>query len=987
MMNRKSLHFLALIFVVLLSTCDKGVNHTTPADYVNPFIGTAGHGHTYPGAMVPFGMVQLSPDTRKDNWDACSGYHYSDDKIYGFSHTHLSGTGVGDYGDIRLMPYMGSKDKLLKIYQEGDLPYAAFSHDNEEATAGYYEVEFENIDVRLTAGRRSGFHHYTFSGSQDRFVLVDLFEGATTDRILGLELNIVDSISLSGLKRTSGWAADQYVYFHAVFSRPFNDITVLENGQQLEGKTFSSMKDLKAILSFDGETDEVFVKVGISAVDAEGARKNLEADIPEWDFDRRRKDAKASWNEELGRIEVHGGTEAQKITFYTALYHAYLAPYLYSDVDGRYRGHDLEVHTTRDHDIYTVFSLWDTFRALHPLFTITQQERTTALIKTMLDIYDKGGLLPVWELAANETWCMIGYHAVPVIADAYFKGIRNYDVQKAFKAMKKSSLQDFHGLKYYKKYGFIPADKEGESVSKTLEYAYDDWCIARMANDLGYEDDYLHYSKRAQYYKNIFDSSTGFMRGRMNGMWVSPFNPVEVNFMLTEANTWQYNFFVPQDINGLMRMLGGAGAFCDKLDEMFNAPAEMSGRQQSDITGLIGQYAHGNEPSHHMAYLYNFCGQAWKTQDLVRRIMSEQYNERPDGLCGNEDCGQMSAWYVLSAMGFYPVTPGTDYYVIGSPLFDKVSIKLENGKTCVIEAKNNSDENKYIQSASIDSKLLTRSYLLHEEIMAGSHLVFEMGPQPALDWGTGEGNIPVTAIEEPLITTAPYIMADSRTFSKNIEIGMACYDPAAVIYFTLDGSDPDTGSRVYTESFTLEKNTTIKLFAAAPGKVPSKVVSGTFSKMPAGRKVVYAKAYDSQYTAGGDIALIDLIRGSDNFRTGSWQGFQGVDVDITLDLGEMQNVDLIKAGFLQDQKSWIFMPEYVEFYVSDDGDDFQSLGRENNLIDARQGGGMVHDFSAMARNRDIRFIRIYAKNRAVCPEWHPGAGNPAWLFIDEVVIE
>ncbi|MCK5338133.1 MAG: GH92 family glycosyl hydrolase, partial [Bacteroidales bacterium] len=441
-----------------------------------------------------------------------------------------------------------------------------------------------------------------------------------------------------------------YVYFYAVFSEPFTGFEVFENGIMLEGNTFASLEDLKCILSFDDEAgEEIMVKVGISAVDAAGAKNNLETEIPAWDFDGIRQKAYDSWNEELGRIEVEGGTDAQKVTFYTAMYHSFLAPYLYSDADGRYRGHDLQVHRADGHEMYTVFSLWDTFRALHPLFTIVQRERTNDLIKSILDMYDKGGLLPVWELAANETWCMIGYHSIPVIADAYAKDIRGYDVGLAYEAMRKSSMQDREGLKYYRQYGFIPAGMDGASVSKTLEYAYDDWCIASMGKDLGFEEDYVNYIQRAQYYKNLFDPETGFMRGRMNGMWVTPFDPTEVNFMLTEANTWQYTFFVPQDVSGMMDLLGGREQFTKKLDDMFNADMEMSGRQQSDITGLIGQYAHGNEPSHHMAYLYNFAGEAWKTQKLVRQIMAEQYSELPDGLCGNEDCGQMSAWYVLSA--------------------------------------------------------------------------------------------------------------------------------------------------------------------------------------------------------------------------------------------------------------------------------------------------------------------------------------------------
>ncbi len=959
----------------------------SPADYVNPMIGTAGHGHTYPGAMLPFGMVQLSPDTRKDNWDGCSGYHYSDDTIYGFSHTHLSGTGVGDYGDIRLMPVTGNTDELAAILERGELPSAGFSHDDEIAEAGYYAVEFNDmeVEVELTVGRRSGLHKYEF-GSGEKHVLLDLFEGATSDKILGLELNIIDDHSISGLKRTKGWSNDQYVYFYAEFSAPFSDIGVFGEEESLEGKTFSSIEDLKCLLTFDDETENLLVKVGISAVDAEGAKKNVLSEIPGWDFDGMRQKAFDSWDDELGKIEVEGGTDEQKVTFYTALYHSFLAPYLYSDVDGRYRAHDLQVHQS-DHEMYTVFSLWDTFRALHPLFTIIQQERTNDLIKTMLDMYEKGGLLPVWELAANETWCMIGYHSIPVITDAYMKGIRGYDVDLAFEAMIKSSMQDREGLSYYRDYGYIPAGKDGSSVSKTLEYAYDDWCIAMMGKELGHEEKYVNYIQRAQYYKNLFDSETGFMRGRMNGMWVTPFDPAEVNFMLTEANTWQYNFFVPQDVSGLMNLYGGDQGFTQKLDEMFSASMEMSGRHQSDITGLIGQYAHGNEPSHHMAYLYNFSGEPWKTQALVRKIMAEQYSEKPDGLCGNEDCGQMSAWYVLSAMGFYPVTPGTDYYVTGSPLFDKVTIHLENGKECIIEAGNNSEENVYIQSASLNGEALKKSFLLHADMMNGGHYIFEMGPEPNEQWGVAEGERPQTAITEHLISPAPYIIAPSRTFATTMEIGMGCLDDEAVILYSLQGNKPVKGTAVYDEPFTIDRNTKVTLLSHSEGKIPSKFIEGIFSLMPEGRNVSYSTAYDAQYSAGGEIALIDLIRGTDNFQTGSWQGFNGVDVDILVDLGQTQRVNIIKAGFLQDQNSWIFMPEWVEFSVSANGKDYKTVGREINKIDERNDGGITHDFSVMTAGMNVRYIKVIGKNRATCPEWHPGAGNPAWLFVDEIVVE
>ncbi|MBE0653345.1 MAG: GH92 family glycosyl hydrolase, partial [Bacteroidales bacterium] len=561
----------------------------------------------------------------------------------------------------------------------------------------------------------------------------------------------------------TGWASDQYVYFVARFSKSFISSGVALDDEIISGE-FAQGENVKAFFTFDTKDDsQVMVKVGISAVSANGARKNMDTELPGWDFEKTRSDANDAWNEELGKVNVTGGTEEQLITFYSALYHAFLVPNLFQDVDGQFLGRDLKPHQTNDFDYYTVFSLWDTFRGEHPLFTLTQQKRTIDFIKTMLAQYEQGGRLPVWELAANETECMIGYHSIPVIVDAYMKGIRDFDADLALEAMIHSAELDHFGLKSYKAFGFIPAEDEAESVSKTLEYAYDDWCIAMMAKERGNLEVYDKFIKRAQSYKNLFDPSSGFMRARINGRWFEPFDPREVNFNYTEANSWQYSFFVPQDINGLISLLGDREVLIDRLDQLFSESSETTGRDQSDITGLIGQYAHGNEPSHHMAYLYNYAGQPWKTQQRVRQIMDELYHEKPDGLCGNEDCGQMSAWYVLSAMGIYPVTPGNPIYAIGSPLFEKTTLNLENGEAFTIRALNNSPENKYIQSATLNGKSFSRSFIRHDEIMKGGEIVFEMGPDPNEKWGVGQGNEPVSEIADELITPVPFITKGSRT--------------------------------------------------------------------------------------------------------------------------------------------------------------------------------------------------------------------------------
>ena len=981
-MKRSIYFFLSL---VILASCSKEIPKVA-TDFVNPFIGTGGHGHTYPGSTVPFGMVQLSPDTRKDSWDGCSGYHYSDEVVFGFSHTHLSGTGVGDYGDIRLMPMIGEVKTEPGTAENPESGYASrFDHEREMAEAGFYAVHLNDYDiyVGLTATGRAGFHKYLFPSSEEAYIVIDLKESVVTEEILESEIEIVSDTEIKGFRRTKAWANDQHIYFYAKFSKPFKDWGISENSQQHPGKQSAKGNDLKAFVQFNTEAGEIiYVKVGISAVDYAGAKNNLEQEIPGWDFDLVRKQAKQKWNSELGRIEIAGGSDEQKEIFYTALYHSFLAPNIYSDADGRFRGHDKNIYQSNDFQMHTVFSLWDTFRALHPLFTIVQRERTGDLINSMLDMYKQDSLLPVWELAGCETNCMIGYNAVPVIADAFAKGIVNFDQQLALEAMKASANSGLFGLEWYNTKGYIPADKEGESVSKTLEYAYDDWCIAQMAKGLADEEGYETFIQRAQYYKNIFDKKSGFFRGKSNGSFVEPFDPTQVNFMLTEANTWQYNFFVPQDVNTHIELLGGDDAYEAKLDELFTSEVGLSGREQSDITGLIGQYAHGNEPSHHMAYLYNFVGKPWKTQKLVRQIMDELYSENPDGLSGNEDCGQMSAWYVLSAMGFYPVTPGSDVYILGTPLFDTLRIRLENGNNFEVISNNVSEDNFYIQSVQYNGKPWMKSFITHKMIMDGGILEFEMGEEPNKEWGSNIKDRPVQFIKDFPITPNPYFVAPSKTFENEIQIGIEDIDADATIYLT---TDPRYYGK-YAEPIRFNKSSKLFAKAVSHGK-ESFVETAEYNKIPAGRKVTVKNPYSDQYTAGGETALLNTLRGGANFRTGNWQGYYGVDLDAVIDLGKIHEVNKIGIGFLQDGNSWIFMPERVSFEVSADGKNFTSLGQIQNDIDERQTGGIVKDFELKNINKKIRFIHIVAKNKAVCPDWHRGAGEPAWIFVDEVWVE
>ncbi|HEX3084529.1 MAG TPA: GH92 family glycosyl hydrolase [Pyrinomonadaceae bacterium] len=961
--------------------------------FVDPLIGTGGHGHTFPGASMPFGMVQLSPDTRLTGWDGCSGYHYSDHIIYGFSHTHLSGTGISDYGDILLMPTVNEVSLTDRGYA------ASFNHSNESARAGYYGVKLDNgILVELVATLRAGFHRYTYPQSNARNIVLDL---AHRDRVLDSSLRVVDATHLEGFRRSSAWAKDQVVYFVAEFSQPPRDTTIYKDDREIEGKDARG-NNLKAVFRFAAKDEAaILVKVGISAVSIEGARKNLAAEIPNWDFSKVREDADIAWQKELNKIQASGGSEAQLKTFYTALYHTMLAPNLFMDVDGQYRGRDFQTHTARGFENYTVFSLWDTFRAAHPLYTIIDQKRTRDFINTFLAQYQQGGRLPVWELAANETDTMIGYHAVSVIADAAAKGIDGFDLKLAFEAMKHSAELNQSGLRAYTTHGYIELEDEKESVSKTLEYAYDDWCIAQVARMLGRTDDYQRYLRRAQFYQNMFDRDSGFMRPRSNGGWLAHFDPREVSFNFTEANSWQDTFFAPQDITGLISLMGGKDKFWHKLDELFATESKTTGREQADITGLIGQYAHGNEPSHHVAYLYDYIGQSWETQYWVRQIMDKFYTPQPDGLIGNEDCGQMSAWYVLSAAGFYPVTPGSPIYAIGTPLFPEIRFRLESGKEFVIKANGVSGENIYIQSATLNGRPHPIPFLTHRDLMAGGQLVFEMGPRPSFKWNWDLDASP-SHISDNYFVPTPVIKTSGKTFKDRLEVSM---DAAPLqerytegfelsvlignkleIHYTTDGSEPNRGSTLFTQPFFIDRTTTVKAraFDAAGASL---VASGTFHKISRNWTIKLLSKYNRQYPAGGDGGLIDGVRGSSNFGDGAWQGYQGQDLIAIVDLGNTQNVSKLGAGFLQNVESWIWMPRSVDFELSTDGVNFVRVLSVNNEVSDKDFGAIVKDLVGTFSPRPARYVRVTAHTYGKIPAWHPGAGDEAFIFADEIIIE
>ena len=913
------------------------------ANHVNPFIGTGGHGHTFPGATVPYGMVQLSPDTRIDgSWDGCSGYHYSDAVIYGFSHTHLNGTGVSDYGDIMLMPTMGEPSFDNKVYS------SSFSHDNEKASAGFYSVKLDkdDIDVRLTTSTRVGFHEYTFNKAGQANIIIDLNH---RDKLLEGRVNIIDDKTIEVLRRSEAWARDQYVYARIEFNVPMK-INKEKTIYKSEGKVYEGTE---LALSFSKKVkkgEKILVKVSLSPTGFEGAKLNS-SEIKHWDFEKVHQEAIALWNKELSKIEVTSDDKNRLAIFYTALYHTMMQPNIAQDLDGKYRGRDNQIHQAEGFDYYTVFSLWDTFRAAHPLYTLIDKKRTADYINTFIKQYEQGGRLPVWELASNETDCMIGYHSVSVIADAMVKGIKGFDYEKAFEASKASAMRDVLGLEAYKKNGFISIDDDHESVSKTVEYAYDDWCIAQMAQLLGKQEDYQYFMKRSQNWKNLFDWETGFIRPKKNGGWDKPFDPREVNNNFTEGNAWQYTFFVPQDIQGMIEAYGGPEKFEAKLDEMFNSESKTTGREQVDVTGLIGQYAHGNEPSHHMAYLYNYIGKPEKTNEKVKYILDNFYTNTPDGLIGNEDCGQMSAWYVLSSMGIYNITPGLGgFWSTTTPNFEEIIIKSED-KMRVIK-----DEFKE----------------------TFTDLGFE---KETMEW----------EIFPPFksIIPVPVIEAESKSFKDKLKIEIKSHNPNDEIFYLFQDASPGKPAWMkYTNSIEISSSIKIQAYVKR-GEIYSNPVSAQFFKKPNNYTIDIKSKYNPQYHAGGPDGLLDGIYGNENWRKGEWQGYQNQDFEAVIDLQNEMKVSELSANFLQDTRAWILMPTQVEFYVSSDNQNFTKVVIVENKVDPQNYDVQTQKLTTKISTK-ARYVKVIARNFGALPKWHQGYGyndGNAFIFIDEIEIK
>lgn len=945
------------------------------ASFIDPFIGTGGHGHTYPGPTLPFGMVQLSPDTRLTGWDGCSGYHHSDEIVFGFSHTHLSGTGVGDYGDILFMPVTGVPHLNNGYPDQPDLGYGSrFEKSQERAEAGYYRTFLKDygIEVELTATERTGLHRYVFPKGQPGHVVVDLEH---RDKLLDVGLTIVDDQTIEGFRRSEGWARDQLVHFRATFSRPFQVARVFPGPDEMDDR------DSKAVLTFGDQGGEVLVQVGISAVDAQGAKGNLKVEWADFDFAATRVAAAKAWSAILTPYSIEGATDDELTIMATALYHSFLAPNLFSDADGRFRGMDKKTHLVTDRRQYTVFSLWDTYRATHPLFTLMQRERTTDFVNTALSHYQLGGRLPVWELAANETDCMIGYHAVSFIADAYLKGIGGFDPNLALDGMLDSAYRDHFGLLAYQRDGFIAVEEESESVSKTLEYSYDDICISRMARAMNEHDFADSFGKRAQGWRHLFDPVSRCFRPRRNGQWLTPYDPRQVDFHHTEANGWQYRFAAPHHMAEHIVLLGGDEACSAVLDSLFTLTSETTGRHQPDITGRMGQYAHGNEPSHHMGWLYHFTGEPEKSRARIGKIVEEFYTTEPDGLIGNEDCGQMSSWYVLAAYGLYDVAPTSQQWLIIPPRHEKMSLTFEYGSVFTTRRTGQGE----VQRVLWNGEELKRSWLWHSEVAGGGELVFELGESS--EWGRHPSARPGTPLDVDPVLPAPWAEAAGDRFRGSQVVELACLDPEATIYWTIDPEiEHPIHGNIYEGPITLTATSDLR-FIAHKKPFSSPMQTARFNAMPHGWKVVVESVPNPQYTAGGTDALIDGRRGAPNWRTGDWHGYDGQDFVATLDLGEMTEVNTVGCSFLQDMRSWIMMPRELTVAVSVDGVNFDVVGRAGHDVPQREEGVFTEDMVVDVGGIEIRAIRFVAQGYGSLPEWHLGAGGDSFIFIDELIVD
>jgi predicted alpha-1,2-mannosidase len=882
-----------------------------------------------------------------------------------------------------IMPCIGPQDLKAKHFS------SAFSHKDERAAAGYYGVMLKpsGIKVELTATSRVGVHRYTFPINPQSGVVVDLHH---RDKTIAGWLEMKDSVTLIGYRLSEGWAKSQHIYFAMQFSKPVKRISTFPAKDAVAQANGDNTTPYRTHLRFDLKgVEPLIVKVGISSVSVAGALLNLREEAPHWDFDAYRNAAAEAWDRQLSKIETDDKDEDKLKVFYTALYHCCIHPSLNMDVDNQYRGRDNKIYTAAGFTNYSVFSLWDTYRALHPLFTIIERKRTTDFINSFLNQYKQSGRLPMWELSGNETDCMIGFHAVSVIADAMAKGIRGFDTLAAFNAMKGAAEYTAFGIPVFNRNGFLQVDDESESVSKSLEYGYDNWCIAQMARQLGRGEDEKIYLKRSLAYMNLFDVSTGHMRPRKNGGWLSPFYATEINNHFTEGNSWQYSFYVPHDVEGLIRLFNSENAFEAKLDELFNTTEKTRGRDQADVTGLIGQYAHGNEPSHHMAYLYNYIGKPQKTIDRVTQICDNFYKNAVDGLIGNEDCGQMSAWYIFSSLGFYPVCPGSTQYVIGKPRFSNIKVNLDNGGAFSIRV--NGPLTATVKGLRLNGQFSTASYIQHNSILSGKELVFldESSAGQTRQYGFESADRPRSFVPDMKIIPAPIIEPSNRVFKDSLRLNVKVINMQMLLLslITIDGSVPTFTSPVFVKPVRIDKTCEVK-FQSLSNEAKSIIVEAKFNKLKNEYDVVVESRLNAQYTAEGPQTLVDGIKGDSDWKKGNWLGCQGQDFVCVADLRQKREISYISLDCLQDTRSWIIFPKSVEYYGSNDNIKFTLIKNVASTAKADDNNVQLNAFEAkLPAKVKYRYVKVVAKNYGPLPAWHQGAGGEAFIFADELEIK
>ncbi len=1005
----KSALAIGIVAVLLLSlySCN---NKKNVLGYVDPFIGTDAHGHTFPGATTPNGMIQLSPSNDFKNWDWCSGYHYSDSIIKGFAHTHVSGTGLAGLGDILVTGTTGEPKLKPGTESDPDEGYRSrFNHDNESASPGYYQVYLMDYDVNveLSASPRVGFHRYTFPAGNSNIIIDP--QHAIRESVVGTRLAIVGSNRIEGIKHSIGESGDRNTYFVAEFSRPFDKAGVGLGGIIEEDKREIEGRDARAFASFETEANErIEVKVALSFVNLEGARKNFEAEASNKNFDQALADAQKMWLEKINKIEVSGPEEIRRI-FYTGTYHSFIAPNLISDVDGKYFLNG-EVYQT-DYPQYSTYSTWDTFRALHPLLNIIDQETNAMFVnslvsrKTVSDIQQ-----PLWELAGFDNMCMPGYSTTPVIADAIIKDVEGIiDAEGALQAMIEASVNQEksspnyggNGLEYYTSIGYVPAEI-ATSVSSTLEDAYYDWCIAMAAKKLGEMEVYEEYMQRAKTFVNVFNKEEKyFWPKKINGEWLeidwNSWEGLIRNYI--SGNVWGYSTFVPHGVHSLIELQGGPEKFTEWLDKIVNDTSQIEGAMHVDISGFIGKYGHGDEPSQQFPYLYVYAGKPWRTQEIVRKVMLDFYNDTPSGMINNEDCGQMSAWYMFSAMGFYPACPGDGQYIIGSPYVENATINLESGKRFGISVKNLSKTNKYIKSVSLNGQSLDRAYILHEEIMNGGRLDFVMDDQPNKKWASQQSNLPDINNDDKVKDVSPFSFGTqppfetddlSGIFYGSVDVSLKSNTMGARIYYTLDDSEPNENSRLHTEPVSINRTSTLQ--ARAFSELPESVIFSKkyYKTYTAGSpdtrvKIASVISPDERYGAADGTGLIDGKFGTYTFSDG-WSGWNGNDMEVVIDLGKSRNVSSVSIGYMISDQGWIFPPKQVIAEGSKTNSEFRALGQmELPAMDGPTSNTILRPILNVSP-KQVRYIKIKLINTGILPEWHGAAGQKSWMFIDEILI-